>query len=312
MLSINYHANLEVWGIDLGLLISDSGGQIFSIDLFLALIPIVLILGMAASDMDNLFYLVQGTVFQSSTGRVATDAVNTLVETSGSPYNWERIGNTSVVGLAKYDSKKNLSVENYLSPYKLNALQPQHIQNLLGPEYGFYLNISRVDNKAIALKTLGNYNTSIQNIVKVERLVVTSNLQLETSLEGLIRATGTPRTYETIFQTNDITIEAYDYWVLVINRGYDSASIDVNTNPVVGQNEIKHDLTEIKKLINDTYLKNQMQLMDNIVTVRGQSTPGNSMDVYIISAPKGTPESEINLENTKLRQCSFEFYMWVK
>ncbi|MGZ7049002.1 MAG: hypothetical protein ACXVHO_03240, partial [Methanobacterium sp.] len=178
----------------MGLLRKDSDGQIFSIDLLLALIPIALLLGMAASDMDNMFYLVQGTVFQSSTERVATDTVNTLVETSGSPYNWETNGSLSVVGLAKYDTNKNMSVENYLSPYKLNALQPQHIQNLLGPEYGFYLNLSRADNKAISLKTIGNYNNSAQNIVKVERLVVTSNLQLEASLEGLIRATGQPRT----------------------------------------------------------------------------------------------------------------------
>ncbi|MGZ7118806.1 MAG: hypothetical protein ACXVH2_03795 [Methanobacterium sp.] len=296
----------------MGLLRKDSDGQIFSIDLLLALIPIALLLGMAASDMDNMFYLVQGTIFQSSTERVATDTVNTLVETSGSPYNWETNGSLSVVGLAKYDTNKNMSVENYLSPYKLNALQPQHIQNLLGPEYGFYFNLSRADNKAISLKTIGNYNNSAQNIVKVERLVVTSNLQLEASLEGLIRATGQPRTYTTTFQSNNVTVGAYDYWVLVINRGYDSASVDVNTNPVVSQNEIKHDTTEIKKLINGTYLKNQTQLMDNVVTVRGQSTPGNSMDVYIISAPKGTPESEINLENTKLRQCFFEFYVWVK
>ncbi|MGZ7208678.1 MAG: hypothetical protein ACXVHV_02240 [Methanobacterium sp.] len=296
----------------MGLLRKDSDGQIFSIDLLLALIPIALLLGMAASDMDNMFYLVQGTIFQSSTERVATDTVNTLVETSGSPYNWETNGSLSVVGLAKYDTNKNMSVENYLSPYKLNALQSQHIQNLLGPEYGFYLNLSRADNKAISLKTIGNYNNSAQNIVKVERLVVTSNLQLEASLEGLIRATGQPRTYTTTFQSNNVTVGAYDYWVLVINRGYDSASVDVNTNPVVSPDEIKHDTTEIKKLINDTYLKNQTQLMDNVVTVRGQSTPGNSMDVYIISAPKGTPESEINLENTKLRQCFFEFYVWVK
>ncbi len=296
----------------MGPLRRDSEGQIFSIDLLLALIPIVLLLGMAASDMDNIYYLVQGTVFQSSTERVASDSVNALVETSGSPNNWEIVGNLSVVGLAKYDTKKNMSVENYLSPYKLNALQPQYVQNLLGPEYGFFLNLSRVDNKAVTLKTIGNYNNTAQNIIKVERLVVTSNLQLEASLEGLIRATGQPRTYETTFQSNGATVGAYDYWVLVLNRGYDSASVDVNSNPVVTQSEIKHDITEIKKLINSSYLKNQTQLMDNIVTVRGQSTPGNSMDVYIISAPKGTPESEISLENTKLRQCNFEFFVWVK
>jgi hypothetical protein len=295
----------------LGLLREDSRGQIFSLDLLLALIPITLIIGMAAANMDSMLYLTQSAVFQSSTERVAADTVNTLIETSGSPYNWEQVGNPSVVGLARYDSGKKIPVENYLSPFKLNALQSQHIQSILGPEYGFFLNISRIDNKA-PIKIEGTYNNSAQNIIKVERLVVTSNLQLEASLEGLIRATGEPRTYETIFQTNNIYVAAYDYWVLVINRGYTAASIDVNNNPVVTENMIKDDEPKDPIWINDTYLKNQTQLLDNIVTVRGRSTPGNSMDVYVISAPKGTPRNEINLENIKLRQCFFEFYVWVK
>lgn len=296
----------------MGLLKKDSGGQIFSLDLLLALIPITLLIGMAAVGMDNMLYLMQGTVFQSSTERVASDTVNTLIETSGSPYNWEQVGNISVVGLARHDSRKRMPVENHLSPHKLNALQVQHIQNLLGPEYGFYLRITRADNRNILIRSMGEFNDSAPNIVKVERLVLTSNLQLETSLEGLIRATGQPRTYETVFQTNNIRVAAYDYWVLVINRGYAAASVHVNNKKVVGEHEFKPHITEIKNQINDTYLKNQTQLLDNIVSIRGRSEPGSSMDVYVISAPRGTPEREINLENIRLRQCFFEFYVWVR
>ncbi len=295
------------------LLRKDSDGQIFSIDLLLALIPLVLIIGLAATSMDNMLYLVQGTVFQSSTERVAGDTVNTLIETSGTPYNWELLNdNSSVVGLAKYDTNKKIPIQNYLSPYKLNALQPEDVQNLLGPEYGFYMNITRADNKVVTIRTLGTYNNSAQNIIKVERLVVTSSLQLEASLEGLIRATGQPKTYTTTFPTNNIYVQSYDYWVIVINRGYDSASVDVNDDPVIDHNEIKHDITEYKEQINDTYLKNQTNLLNNIVTVRGESTPGNNMDVYVVSAPKGTPASEISLDGFKLRQALFQFYVWVK
>jgi len=296
----------------LGLLRRDSGGQIFSLDLLLALIPITLLIGMASVGMDSMLYLMQGTVFQSSTERVASDTVNTLIETSGSPHNWEEVGNVSVVGLARYDSRKRMPVENHLSTHKLNALQDRHIQNLLGPEYGFYLRITRADNRNILIRSMGEFNDSALNIVKVERSVLTSNLQLESSLEGLIRATGQPRTYETVFQTNNIRVAAYDYWVLVINRGYAAASVHVNHGKVVGEHEFKPHVTEIKNQINDTYLKNQTHLLDNIVTIRGRSEPGSSMDVYVISAPRGTPRGKINLENIKLRPCFFEFYVWVR
>ncbi|MBM4241334.1 MAG: hypothetical protein FJ150_06720 [Euryarchaeota archaeon] len=294
----------------------DSRGFAISMDLLLALIPLTILLGMVTVNMDNMFYITEQTVFQSSIERVGTDAVDTLLETSGTPVNWEQTGNPSVVGLAKYDTTKKMPVESYLSPHKTNALQESYIQDLIGPKYGYYLKITRIDNSSVVVKTIGNNNTppssNITNVIKIERLVVTSNLEIEASLEGIIRATGEPRTYTTSFQTNDIYVASYDYWVLVINRGYDAASVDVNANPVVTESEIKHDITEVKKQINETYLRNQTMLLDNIVSVRGRSTPGNSMDVYIISAPHGTPASDISLENIAPMKCRFEFYIWVK
>jgi len=291
----------------------DSRGQIFSLDILVALIPLVIILGMVGSDMDNILYLTQNTVFQSSTERVAADAASTLIETSGTPPDWEQSGDSGVVGLAKYDPGLNMSVENYLSPHKLNALNETHMEELLGPNYGFYLKISRADDKSILVRSpIGTYNDSAKNIVKVERLVTTSGLQLETSLEGLIRATGKPKTYETNFLTDKNYVESYDYYVLVINRGYNSVIINVNGNPVVPHDIIKQDVTEHIELINDTYLKNETNFLDNIVSVTAESNPGNSMDVYVVSAPKGTSEDEIDLNNIKVRNCIFELYVWVK
>jgi len=294
----------------------DSRGFAISMDLLLAIIPLTILLGMVTVNMDNMFYLTEQTVFQSSIERVGTDAVDTLIETSGTPVYWEQTSNPQVVGLARYDTTKKIPLENYLSPHKINALKESYIQDLVGPKYGYYLKITRIENSSVTIKTIGNNNTppaaNIPNIVKIERLVVTSNLQIEASLEGLIRATGQPRTYTTTFQTNDVYVASYDYWVLVINRGYDSASVDVNTNPVVREFEIKKDIPEVKKQIDKTFLRNQTMLLDNIVTVRGRSTPGNSMDVYIISAPPGTPASEISLGNIAPLKCRFEFYIWVR
>ena len=52
--------------------------------------------------------------------------------------------------------------------------------------------------------------------------------------------------------------------------------------------------------------------MNNTVTVRGASNPWSSLDVYIVQVPKGTPQSEINLDNIEPKRYRFQFYLWVK
>lgn len=289
----------------------DSKGYLLSVDLLLALIPLTILIGVAAANMDNMFYLTQNTIFQSSMERAGTDALDTLVETSGVPYDWERIGTPTVAGLAKYDTKKRSPVQNYLSSGKVVQLEQSDVQNLLGPEYGFYLNISTVNNNT-TIKTLGTYNSTASNIVRLDRIVISTNIEIVTSLEGLIRDAGQPRTYTTTFQTNDVYVNSFDYWVLVINRGYNSATVDVNNNPVVTPDMINQHIYEIKQMINPLYLQNQTVFLDDIVNVRTVSTPGASMDVYVISAPKGTSPGEINLDNVEPKKCRFQFYIWTR
>ena len=67
----------------LSLLSDDSRGFAISLDLLLALIPITLVIGFVASDMDNLLFQMEDTVFRSSMDRAAGDAIGTLLQTSG-------------------------------------------------------------------------------------------------------------------------------------------------------------------------------------------------------------------------------------
>lgn len=291
-------------------IIKDKQGFVFSLDLLLALIPLTILFGTLVISMDNITYLSQNTIFQSSLERHASDVADALVETSGVPYNWEQTGNPSTIGLAKYDPTKNLSEKNYLAPAKVAAMDANELGELIGPEYGFFLNITTTDG--LSIKTLGSYNESAPNIARVERFVLTTKLERITSIEGLIRDAGQPRTYTTIFPTNNAYLQIYDYWVIVINRGYDSASVNVNNNRVIPPNEINQHITEIKKQINEAYLYNNTTFQDNILSVRTQSNPGASMDVYVIAAPKGTPQEEINLDNIKVRPAKLILYIWVR
>jgi hypothetical protein len=283
------------------------------LDLLLALIPLTILLGMVAVNMGNILYLSENTIYQSSLQRVGSDTADALVETSGSPYNWEEIGVLYTPGLARFDKNKNLTAKNYLSAFKIYALNDTQLQNMLGPGYGFYMNLSSTNSTAVLnIKEWGTYNNSSPNIVRVEREVLASKLELVTSLEGLIRATGQPRVYYATFPTNNFYVNSYDYWVVVENRGYDSASVDVNEEPVITQNQIHKDVTEIKSIINKTILYNQTYFQDNTVKVRAESKPGSSMDVYVIAAFPGTPEEDITLENARLRTSKLILFVWTR
>ncbi len=68
-------------------IIKDKQGFVFSLDLLLALIPLTILFGTLVISMDNITYLSQSTIFQSSLERHASDVADALVETSGVPYN---------------------------------------------------------------------------------------------------------------------------------------------------------------------------------------------------------------------------------
>ena len=306
----------------MGLISGDSRGQLFSLDLLFALIPLVLVLGMVASDMDNIMYLVQDTVYRGSTDRVASDTLNTLLETSGQPNNWEQNNNSTsrIVGLAKCDANGN-PVEGTISPAKLGALRELDVQNIVGNNYGFYLTITTMDENTILenLSTNGlGYNNSASDIVRVERVVLYAKLDVVSELKNDIRNTGTPRTYTSPpkpFQTNNVYLNTYDYYALIVNRGYDSGSVDINGQTAVNHNNFHGSNTRYTNIvvpIDASILKNQTALQYNSVSVTTESKPGASFDVYIIQAPKGTDPGEISLENVKPKYSRVVLYLWTK
>lgn len=285
----------------------DSRGFAFSLDLLLAIIPLTILLGMFAADMGNMLSTVESTVYQSSTERVGADTVNTLVRTSGNPTNWEDTGVATIAGLAKFDSKKNMPVHNFLSNRKIVALEKSDVESLIGPQYDFYMTITTLESTPRTLKSLGTYDSSKNNIIRIERLVISSQLEIKTSLVGVIRDSGGNRTYTTTFPTNNFEINSYDYWVMVVSRGYNSVTVEINNNNVIFNNDTFNQGI-IRRQINKTFLNET----NNIVNVKPVSNPGASMDVYIIAAPPGTPEQDINIDNVVPKKCRFLFFIWSK
>ena len=285
-------------------------------DLLMALIPITLVLGMVAADMDNILYLVQDTVYRGSTERVAFDTVNALLQTSGDPPIWEQNGTANVAGLAKYDNSKDIPVEGTISTAKLAALKESDIQKMIGDQYGFFLNITGEDlSSPSTLKTLGNYNSSVKDIVKIERVALYSKLDVVFSIVGQIRGSGANNTYAPTpnrFETSYYYNQTYDYWIFVVNNGYTSANIDINTNTI----SLNSTTINQPVLIDSEFLNlnqsNPSMFYNNTVTVTAGSDRGHSMDLYIVQVPKGTNSNEINYNNVEPKGYRFQFYLWIK
>ena len=269
---------------------------------------------MVGADMDNIFYDVQDAIYWGSNNRVAMDTLDTLLETSGDPVTWEKTGNPTVAGLAIYDPTTG-PLEGTIDTNKLIVLQNKDISNITGPEYGFFLNVSSLKT-GNTLKSFGSFNNSTRDRVRVERVALYSNLEIVSSAKNLMRFRGNEnRTYTNPpnpFQTNKDYLNLYDYYVIVNNTGYDSATVSINNNQVITPDMIKKQNGIINATVNETYLKNNTYFDNNTVTVWVASTPGSTLDVFVVQVPKGTPPDEVTLDNAKPQKCKVELYLWTK
>lgn len=297
----------------MGLISDDSRGQLFSLDLLFALIPLVLVLGMVASDMDDIMYLVQDTVFRGSTDRVAADTVNALLETSGNPVTWEQTGVANTVGLAEYDSTSGRPIEYTISPSKLAALTNSNLQSLVGNEYGFYMNLSTIDT-GTQLKQLGNYSNNATDIVRIEKVVRASKLESVASLENQIEYTGATRTYTVpTFQTSYFYNQTYNYWIVILNNtGFISSTVSVNNNLI----NLTSSNINTPYQINSTFLKlnssSPSTFYNNTVSLNATGSFGSLMNFYVVQAPKDVNAADINYNTVYPMNCRFIFYLWVK
>ena len=302
----------------MGFLDDDSRGFVVSLDLLIAIIPITIILGMVTADMGNIMYEIEDTVFRGSIDRVAADTMNTLLETSGTPPDWEKTGNLSVVGLAKYDSSKGKPMEGTISPTKLAFVvnNPNYVQDIIGNDYGFSMTLTDISTNS-SMGSIGSINSSANDIVRVDKVVLCSKLETVTSLVGEIRYTGQSRNYIVpAFQTSYRYNQSYDYYILFVNTGSNSsntATVNINGNNI----NLNSSNIYSGNLINNAYLltnsSNPNQFLNNTVTVNiTSSTFGNSMDFYIVQVPKGTSSSYVNYNNVVPKKCMFVLYLWPK
>jgi len=306
-----------------GLLDRDSRGYALSLDLLLALIPLTLVLGLVAADMDNVMYQMQDVIYRGSTERVAADTMNTILTTSGDPSDWEtNVSNLKVPGLARFDQSSQQPKRYYLSPNKVGSITSTQIQSLLGDQYGYSLNITNIGSGANVLMRGSRNDFSVdpaaKEVVRVERIVLYASYDIVSDAVN-IRGTGTPLVVTAnSFPTNIQYNSVFDYYVYVNSTGLTSvtsATVDINSATVVKSNDFKSGTNPVVKLINPAVygsdvLKNQTDLLDNLVTIRLEGSPTDKMNVYILQVPKGTPASEISLTGADTAKFRAVLYVW--
>lgn len=308
----------------MGLFNRDSRGYALSLDLLLALIPLTLVLGIVAADMDNVMYQMQDVIYRGSTERVAADTMNTLLTSSGDPNNWEsNVSILRVPGLAKYDTSSNQTKRYYLAPTKVATVTSSEIQNVLGAQYGYSLNIVSINNGNHSILLRGTLNDSsvdpsAKDVVREERIIMFSEYDIVS--EGVnIRGTGKPlvvsaNSFPTDIQYNNL----FDYYIYVNSTGITSvtsASVDINTVTVVKPDDFRHGTNPVVQLIDpaqfgSNVLQNQTELLDNVVTIRLEGSPTDRMNVYILQVPKGTSKEDITLTGANPAKYRAILYVW--
>ncbi|MCE5214739.1 MAG: hypothetical protein LLF83_08490 [Methanobacterium sp.] len=299
----------------MGFMDDDSKGFLLSMDLLIAIIPLTIILGLVSANMGNIMFELEDTVFRGSTERVAADAMNTLLETSGNPPTWERTGNATVVGLAKYDSAKSMPIEGTISPTKLGYVlnDSSKVQNIIGDNYGFYMNIIDI-NTNTSMGSLGTYNSSANDIVRVDKVTLCSKLEYVSSLVNEIKYTGASRNYNApAFETSYQYNQSYDYYILFVGNGTANATVKINANTI----NLNSSQIYSAYLINNMFLYTcstvPTQFFNNTVQVNiTGSNFGTSLNFYIVQVPKGTSSSYVNYNNVVPKNCMFILYLWPK
>ncbi|MDD3754567.1 MAG: hypothetical protein PHQ17_08435 [Methanobacterium sp.] len=310
-------------GVFLKLFKKDSRGIAFSLDLLLALIPITIILGLVAASMGNIMYDTQDVVYRSSMERSAQDTSNALLKTSGNPYNWETLGASQLksVGLAKYDTSNKLPLEYVLSTDKVGAIAPANVQSMLGSQYSYQLLITTLKTGNIVrnLNSVDNTYTkeTATDVVAVERIVSISEFDIVAELKN-IRLTKSPITLTEFFSTNRAYLDAFDYYVYVDNSDKVSSGW-VEINGVSGNSRVVPpnafpSTPPLVRYIDPVVqqLKNGETLQENRIQTLLAGSPGDTMDVYVIRVPKGTPSQDINPENIHGVKAKYVLYVWTR
>jgi len=330
-------------------LIRDEDCQVFSIDVMLGLIIIVVIMGISADSMDLISYKIQEFSYSSSMERIVEDAADVLIETPGTPENWEECDPNVEIspGLAQYDNVTGKTVPNTLSIKKISKLQ-NHYEELI---YGKILPdimhstmiIIPLDSK---FKPLIIHEDEIDeqspDTFIINRTILTNYIDSKVviNIGNNINSANTGAknlNYEKCphndlngtYKHENPKKGQNPFWICkhftLSKKELDSSDFYVFTEPLGNINTVEWIIDRNEKISNkgNRFDSKPRCVTDRIQEVLGQdenatlwlhvkiSSNQNPFMIYLVSLPKGNPMEMVSIEYLNPIPCNFILKAWI-
>jgi len=154
----------------------DQKGFVFSIDAFISLLIIVLILGISVDAMEIAGNKIQDFSLEQSYERIIGNMGDVLVTTSGSPENWEKMKSFGGVTPGLMDNNNHTPGVNKLSMMKINCLKshPELIDKIIPKGFDCSIIIYPSDPAIPTISLINGTHNHASEVYVVNRTVVYS------------------------------------------------------------------------------------------------------------------------------------------
>ncbi len=322
----------------------DNQGQVFSLDIMIALIIVTVILGISADAMDIASYKAQDYSLRFSLERTTTDAADILIKSPGSPDEWESNGfNPDIIpGLAKKEIVTGKIAPNSLSLIKILKLKNNYNQLMYGKILPDGVNSSMVIypvNPSLKPLVIRNDKVPINasEVVVANRTVLCDFLYatIMVGINGHLNSTPfleQGSEWEVCphmdhnhpdFKTGNPEWACHHFNVAV----YDLNSTDfyVITDPVSATGSAEWGIDRADKQIDckEKFSRYPILVNDKIAAAMGNDTSAvmwfhtlkkedskDSFNAYIVGVLKGTPVNQVKPDYLGPQPCFFVLQVW--
>ncbi|MBI5680996.1 MAG: hypothetical protein HZC47_08890 [Methanobacterium sp.] len=322
----------------------DEGGQAFTIDVMVAFIIIVVVMGVSANAMDLVSFKAQDYSSRFSLDRITIDTADILIKSPGSPDEWEKHGCDLQVtpGLAKIDVQTNKIIPNTLSYKKISRLQEKYDQLMYGKilpnGVNSSLKIYPINNK---LKTIiiedNTPSASAAEIAVANRTVLCDFMYLNI-LVGMDTHYNPSKQTENcnewdVCPHSDHKQPDFEnrkpgwtcqYFNISIND-LNTTDFYILTDPSSVANSAKWGIDKADAPVEcgENFVSVPININNKIQSVMGNDTkavlwfhilkggdPKDSFNAYIVGVPKGTAPEQVNVDYLNPQPCYFVLQVW--
>jgi hypothetical protein len=323
-------------------MIDDDNGLVFTMDIMLALIVFTIIIGISAQTIENLGFHIGDALYINSLEKITTHSSDILLNTPGSPYNWETKTSISGVtpGLASIDSQGKIVHSKIISSSKVKKLK-ENYQSLvdgkivpMGFKSSMMLYPSDPSLSEIEIKK------EPSNLCATDICIVNRTVILEMPYETLVSINSKNRTCDDIcahrnlsnsskhtspdlvqespgwtcsfFVINTSSINTTDFYLVTEpNPAPNNARWIIDKPDYISDDSHGFDVTPLN--VNAPIISLSTSNQTNVLWfhVYSSGKPQDSFKANLIAVPKGTNPCEINSKNSQSQPYYFILKIWI-